>query len=294
MVTLQFDRRTFDLPMCVTSGQCFRWREFLPGRWLGVDGSNLFEIELEREPESDRATLHQGDAEAFRALFRLDEDFDQYQQEILTKDARMSEFLAPRTGLRLMRSSDPTEVLFSFLCSSNNHVARITGMVNHLAQYGEVRARNHGQSAFRFPRIARLAEVSETDLRAHGFGYRGATIPRVAEELKNRGGEGYLESLKSQPYADVIPQLISLPGVGPKLADCIALFALGFDEAVPVDTHVWAAVTRTFFPEWQGKAITDQRYRTVGNTFRELFGKRAGLAQQMLFHDRLTTPRSQR
>ncbi|MCA0361432.1 MAG: hypothetical protein LCH41_10295 [Armatimonadetes bacterium] len=294
MVTLQFDRRTFDLPMCVTSGQCFRWRELSPGHWFGVDGANLFEIELERDTEADRATLHQGDSQALRALFRLDEDFDQYQQEISTKDARMSDFLAPRTGLRLMRSSDPTEVLFSFLCSSNNHVARIAGMVNHLAQYGEVLACNHGQIAYGFPRIARLAEVSESDLRANGFGYRGATIPKVADELDTRGGEDYLESLKSQPYEEVIPQLISLPGVGPKLADCIALFGLGFDEAVPVDTHVWAAVTRTFFPEWQGKAITDQRYRTVGNTFRDLFGKRAGLAQQMLFHDRLTTPRNQR
>jgi N-glycosylase/DNA lyase len=37
----------------------------------------------------------------------------------------------------------------------------------------------------------------------------------------------------------VIEALCTLPGVGPKVAACIALFSLDQNHAIPVDTHVW-------------------------------------------------------
>lgn len=41
------------------------------------------------------------------------------------------------------------------------------------------------------------------------------------------------------PYPAAAEALQELHGVGPKVADCIALFSLDKLDAVPCDTHVW-------------------------------------------------------
>lgn len=60
-----------------------------------------------------------------------------------------------------------------------------------------------------------------------------------ALKSKPGGGEEWLRSLRKMELRDVISALCTLPGVGPKVAACIALFSLDQHHAVPVDTHVW-------------------------------------------------------
>lgn len=177
----------------------------------------------------------------------------------------------------MMRPACKTEVLFSFLCSSCNHVSRITSMVHSLAAYG-------GEG---FPSIERLAHVTEQELRSQGFGYRGATIPKVAQVLLANGGEKYLDDLKLGTYQDARRELIALPGVGKKLADCICLYAFDFGESVPVDTHIWQVLTRLYHPEWVGTNLTDTKYETVSIHLRDRFGELAGVAHQFLFVDNM-------
>uniref|UniRef100_A0A251S733 Putative DNA glycosylase, Helix-turn-helix, base-excision DNA repair n=1 Tax=Helianthus annuus TaxID=4232 RepID=A0A251S733_HELAN len=50
--------------------------------------------------------------------------------------------------------------------------------------------------------------------------------------------------------------LTSLPGVGPNVAACIALFSLDQHHVVPVDTHVWKIATRYLVQELAGKRLT--------------------------------------
>ena len=77
----------------------------------------------------------------------------------------------------------------------------------------------------------------------------------------------------------------SRPGIGNKLADCICLYGLHYEEAVPIDTHLWQAACRVFFPEHEGKALTELRYRQVGDFFRDRFGKLAGWAHLYLYYE---------
>ena len=85
-----------------------------------------------------------------------------------------------------------------------------------------------------------------------------------------------------------------IDGVGPKLADCIALFGLHFTEAVPVDTHIWQQIVRLYRPEWKNASLTGKRYKEAGDLLRERFGILAGWAQQILFYDNLLNWRSRR
>lgn len=280
-----------DLEKCFTSGQVFRFRR--DGEyWVGVDGDHVHRF----RQLSDGIEV-QGDPETCASFFRLDWHYgtspvgthDSVIDKLTRLGPELAPFLGVSRGLRLLRPSCPRETLFSFLCTSNNHLSRITQMVCKLAAYGApLPARElHSAPATRFPSLERLAEVTEQELRDRGFGYRAKTIPLVARELLARGGEPYLSSLRGTPYQEVFEHLLPLPGVGPKLADCIALYALDKTEATPIDVHMWRAACPVYFPQWIGAELTDTRRRALADLLRARFGTLAGLAQQILFYSSL-------
>lgn len=281
-----------DLGKCLVSGQVFRFRS-VGSAWVGIDGDNIYRLTA-----SDGRVDVEGDPGAFARLFRLDHD---YEAELAGLGLELVPHMERARGLRLLRPSCPREALFSFLCTSNNHISRITQMVGKLAAYGTVLASAPFQDPHdeplgerdlgvrRFPSLERLAEVSEQELRERGFGYRARTIPLVARELLERGGERYLEETRQKPYQDVYDELILLPGVGPKLADCIALYAFDKTEAVPIDVHMWRAACPVYFPEWTGTDLTALKRQKLGDHLRTRFGALAGMAQQVLFFSSLTS-----
>ena len=316
-------RHRFDLDLCVSSGQTFRWSRTDDGGWQGVDGAQWYRVRAEspgasavweggatgmnRDPRRDALAVLErpvpagesvtysvesnGTEADFRDLFRLDWDAQTVQDEILRRGPEIAPYLGALGGLRLMRPSDPVETFFSFLCTPNNNLPRIMTMVQALAAYGE--PLDDGE-AKRFPEAEVVAAIPESVLRERKFGYRAATIPHAAAELVRRGGRPYLESLKSAPYEDAHAELVGFRGIGPKLADCIALFALHHTCAVPIDTHLWHAATRLYFPEWQTASITDLKYKAVSRHVRERFGEYGGWAQQHLFFDSVLNWRSRK
>lgn len=278
----------FDLGRCVTSGQVFRWT-CVEGTWVGADGNFTYSV----DPEEGGYRV-QGDETAFRRLFRLDWDAEAVRREILAKGPELAPYWEQTRGLRLMRPSDPVETIFSFLCTANNHIARITPMVRRLAAYGPVMGEYKGIPLHRFPTLERLAEVTEEELRGYGFGYRAATLPPMARAFVQRGGDAYVASLKQMSYPELHSELLGFKGVGRKLADCMALFGLDHTEAVPIDTHIWQAAVRLYFPHWENTALTERKYEEVGSFFRMRFDVHAGWAQQCLFYENLTNWRSRK
>lgn len=204
------------------------------------------------------------------------------EADILQRGPELQPAIEQLAGIRLLRHSDPVETIFCFLCSANNNLHRIIPMCWHLGTYGA--PLEEGLNAF--PTIEQVAEIEESDLRSHGFGYRAATIPRVAKEILLRG-ESWLGHLKRASYAEAHGELCSLPGIGPKLADCICLYGLDHSMAVPLDTHIWQAFTRLYHPEWKDKAVTDFRYREATDRFRGRFGDHSGWAHLFLFYENL-------
>ncbi len=271
-----------DFGLCVNSGQVFRWHETGPSSWEGVDGREWYQVRLRNaglEVESN------AEAAAFRRMFRLDVDAAAVEAEILRRGPELGPLMAAHSGLRVLQPNDPVEVFFSFLCSANNHLKRIKPMVGKLAEFGDP-IPNTKFRAFPEPEV--VAEIPESVLRSQGFGYRGASIPRAAAALVSRGGRAWLESLMRTPYEQAVEQLIEIPSIGRKLADCIALFGLHHGEAVPVDTHLWQQLTRLYHPELRGEALTERRYREVAERFRTRFGDLTGWAHQYLFVDNVS------
>lgn len=272
-----------DFALCVSCGQVFRWELGADGAWFGVDGEHWYRVTLTEHGRSVRyAVESNADAAAFRALFRLDVSLETVEREVVRLGPELAPYVGSLQGLRLMHPSCAREVLFSFLCTANNNLGRIVPMVRYLGSVGEPM----GEGATRFPSMERIAMLSEAELREAGFGYRAGTIPGVARQILERG-EQWWAGLGSLDYSELHSELVSLKSVGPKLADCIALFGFHQDLAAPMDTHLWQACCRHYFPEWAGKPLTDQRYRTAAEFLRERFGPWTGWAHQYLFYDNL-------
>ncbi|GJN21303.1 hypothetical protein PR202_gb08768 [Eleusine coracana subsp. coracana] len=128
---------------------------------------------------------------------------------------------------------------------------------------------------------ARLARLSEQELRDAGAKYIVGTA--IELQAKPGGGEKWLASLREKELPEVIEALCTLPGVGPKVAACVALFSLDQNHAIPVDTHVWKVATQYLLPELAGKSLTPKLSVVVSDAFVTKFGSYAGWAQNVLF-----------
>ncbi len=284
-MTCQFEIvRDFDLAASVTCGQVFRWRESHSSVWVGTVGDDAYWV---REAGDRYEVASNQGEDAFVKLFRLDHDWRGLA-------ARVGEagFSETSPYVRTVRSPSVVETLFSFMCTANNNIARIQPMVEALGRRGPVVWRHEGQDFHAFPSLETIAGLQEEDLRRQGFGYRARHIPAAAARLLDSGGHKYLARLAAVPREEAVFELCRLPGVGPKVADCTALHGLGHTDTVPVDTHIWQAAVRDWFPEWKGSAMTPGRYQAVGDRYRLLFGREAGLAQQLVFHRSLADRRS--
>lgn len=267
---------------CVSSGQVFRFQQSA-GLWRGVDGAHIIEA---KRAGAKWQVGSRPDEGAYKHFFRLDENLKTIQKKLLAIEPRLAPLIAEHPGLRIVRCASAEETLFTFMCTPNNHLVRITRMVNALAQYGhEIEA-----CCYEFPNAERIAAIDENELRQKGFGWRAKTITMCARAIAERE-PNWAESLKDATYEEARTELCKLHGIGRKLADCICLFGLHFTEAVPLDTHLWKAGCALYHPEWLGTSITELKYKTLSDEFRDRFGKLAGWAQQYLFYDRLLTYR---
>ncbi|KAI8442040.1 hypothetical protein MSG28_005681 [Choristoneura fumiferana] len=188
-------------------------------------------------------------------------------------------------GVRML-AQEPVENLFSFICSQNNHISRISSMVEKLCtQYGEEICSHEGTTYFSFPEVQKLCEPKvEAQLRKLGFGYRAKFIQKSAEQIVEWGGEDWFRTLQDMKYKDAKEELMKLHGIGPKVADCICLMSLNHLEALPVDTHVYQIAAQNYLPHLRGKKnVTDKMYMEIGDHFRKLYGDMAGWAHTVLF-----------
>lgn len=135
-----------------------------------------------------------------------------------------------------------------------------------------------------FPAVEKLASADvEKKLRDLGFGYRAKFIQQSAQFIIKQEAN-WLPDLRNRPYLEVHSELLRLPGVGPKVADCVALFSLDKAEAIPVDTHVQQIAAKNYLKHLMGKkSVTKTMYKEIGDHFRTLFGPKAGWAHSVLF-----------
>ncbi|KAM6542094.1 hypothetical protein CsatB_006541 [Cannabis sativa] len=288
---LNLSKSELSLPLTFPTGQTFRWKQTGPLQYTGPVGSHL--ISLKHLPNGDVSyCLHSSSsssskAEALMALrdfLNMGICLSDVWEVFSASDSRFAELAGHLGGARVLRQ-DPLECLMQFLCSSNNNIQRITKMVNFISSLGNHLGTVEGFEFHEFPSLERLSSVAEQELREAGFGYRAKYITGTVKLLQSKHGGGleWLLSLRKLDLDEAIDALLTLPGVGPKVAACIALFSLDQHHAIPVDTHVWQIATRHLLPELAGARLTPKLCSRVAEAFVNKYGKYAGWAQTVLF-----------
>lgn len=256
----------------LNGGQAFRWN-LIEGHWRGVFGDCVAELRSVDDVVEWRAPVLLADHVEKRigAYLGTDEDFaDAWDQLPHRSDPVLKNAMADWPGLRILRQPFGETVL-CFLCSSMKQIV-------HIKQIAETLAERFGREIapgfHALPDWKKLHRVSESELRAVGLGYRARHIHATAHFLA--GQPGWLDVVEGLPYAEAKEQLMHLPGVGAKIADCALLFGAGRLEAFPVDTWIARVMAQRYGLEgWKN----DQ----IAQFGRVHFGKHAGLAQQYLF-----------
>ncbi len=248
-----------------------------------------------------------------RNYFALSLSLSSLYSQWAASDSNFARRALAFTGIRIL-NQDAWEALVAFICSSNNNISRISQMVHKLClHYGPYVGTIQGEAFHDFPGPDVLSGTQvEAHLRQLGFGYRARYIAETAAKISTQKPASYLLQLRnpnSPPlsnttatppikseeekeetdpptYRAAHTALLDLPGVGPKVADCVCLMGLGWGEAVPVDTHVWQIAQRDYKFGSKGaktKTFTKAMYDAVGDHFRAIWGAQAGWAQSVLF-----------
>ncbi|HJJ85079.1 MAG TPA: DNA glycosylase [Methanocorpusculum sp.] len=262
----------FNLDLSVSCGQSFRWRK-IGEFWYAPVGEAVWKVKQEGD-----VLLYDGASEAdLIRYFGLDVPLDDILADV-DRDDLIHSAVSSCRGLRLHRQ--PTfECLISYICATCANIPGIQMRIENLAKtYGRPLEMD-GMTFYTFPNPKDLACESPENIRLCKVGYRDKYIcgaSAYAAENPN-----WADEIFSMDYKEAKRKLMSLPGVGPKVVDCVLLFAFEKYEAVPID--VW--MERIFRTRYIGSE-KKLSYEKAAGYAREHFGKYAGYAQEYLFAER--------
>ncbi|MDL2224748.1 DNA-3-methyladenine glycosylase 2 family protein [Eubacteriales bacterium OttesenSCG-928-M02] len=263
---LTIQKECLDLSHTFSSGQAFRFYPTDRG-YRGIANGRVLEITALAEGEFQ---LYPVDGELSTGFWKwfldLDTDYSAIHR-LLSFDEPVREGIAYAPGMRLL-NQDPFETTISFILSANNNIRRIQHIIEHLCKA----VGKPIEGGYAFPTPQAIAALSEMELRSLGMGYRARYVQKTAQMV----ADGFdLPTLAHMEYPAAKAAIQSLPGVGPKVADCILLFSLGHRCAFPQDTWVKKCMEKYYglLPGQNVESFVEQR-----------FGHLAGYANHYLFH----------
>lgn len=259
----------FDLKKIAESGQCFRWQEIGPGKYIVPAGQTCAIIE-QQEPDGELLLrIEEGTLEFWQNYLAYGERYGEIirkAREATLEDGAPDMFLreaaAEAVGVQII-TQDLWETLVSFVISQNNNIPRIKKLIATLCEKFGERKEIDGHTFHTFPTPEQLSGKSLSGL---GLGYRDKYVERLAQNVTD--GRIDLIALEEMETEKARTYLKSIYGIGNKVADCVLLFGLHRVEAFPVDTWI--------------RQVIDEHY---GGKFPiEHYEGHAGIIQQFIFY----------
>jgi N-glycosylase/DNA lyase len=294
MPLLEVAAPDFDLARTLDSGQVFHWQQTGDVSW-GTIGDLALGVEQHRDILKIRTAAPNGrrrrtepardPVQIVARYFALDHPLSTICAAF-PNDPAMAAARGFCEGLRIIRQPR-WECLASFITSSMKQVA-------HIRQISLTLRKRYGQShqitgheIFSFPSAERIADLAEEALRGCALGYRAKNLLATARLVAS--GEASLEAWSKLPDDALRGELCQLPGVGPKVANCVMLFAYERLRAFPIDVWIERVLRQQYFP--RKRKVTPQQLRAFCDDY---FGEHGGYAQQYLFHHARKSAAAQR
>ncbi len=271
METVCVSNKDFNLTHTFDCGQCFRWNRNPDGSYTGVAGGRVVRMR-ERGGEIVIENCSSRDFNSFwKNYLDLDRDYAGIKTAVSINDV-MKTAVSYGGGIRILRQ-EFFETLISYIISQNNSIPNIKRVVERLcAAYGDP-IEFDGKTYYSFPSAQTLAELSDSDFRALGAGFRDRYISGAVKLAAEGAISG--EGLSALSTADARKELMKIKGVGNKVCDCVLLFALGKYDLFPTDTWIKKVMEESF----SAASVSEAK-----NAGEQLFGQYSGFAQQYLFY----------
>ena len=264
----------FALAGTLECGQAFRWHRGSDGWFEGVVGREVWRLR-----QQNHVLEWQGRPQKVSELqnhLALDCSLPQIVATF-PNDLLLHQAVKQHHGLRVIRQ-EPWECLASFIASSSKQIVQIRQIVGLLSQqFGQPIDDTHHA----FPTASVIARATHQQLWDCKLGFRAKNLLAAAQMIDS--GQLDLYALRSMEYERALAELMKLPGVGEKIANCTLLFACGFNHAFPIDVWIERALRRIYFNGKQRVTARDLR-----EFARAHFGPYAGWAQQYLFFNERT------
>ena len=271
---------SFELKDIFDCGQCFRWNEQEDGSYTGVFKGNVLNVKKEGNKVTFKGICKGEIKEVVEDYFDLKRDYEKIKEHLSKIDDNMKKSIEYGKGIRIL-NQDLWETIISFIISANNNIPRIKGIIERLSKnYGKEIDYN-GEKYYTFPTVEELKDVSVEKYRELGLGFRDIRLYETTKMILN--GEVDLDELRNNPNTmEVRDKLLTLSGVGPKVADCILLFSdLKRFEVFPIDVWVRRVMNDLYIKNEDETKVNKKQIEKIA---KEKFGDLAGLAQQYLFY----------
>jgi len=278
----------FNLEHTLQCGQSFRW-EKIGDYWYGVVREKVIKIRQSDDTLQFKIFQNEANIEFLQHYLRLDDDLLHILSQI-KKDEITEKAIHSLYGLRITRQ-EPWECLISYICATYKNIPAIKKMIQNLSKTFGRKIKFESHNFYAFPKPSDLAKASLGELKKCGLGFRANYVSENAKIVES--GDFDLEALRKMDYEKAKHELLSLLGVGNKVADCILLFSLDKLEAFPVDVWIKRIIlefySKSFNPEFIEKvseknSLAINEYLKISKFGRKYFGAYAGYAQEYLFH----------
>ena len=271
---------TFELKDIFECGQCFRWDKQSDNSYTGVIGNNVLNVKKENNEIKIRGICETNIENIVTQYFDLNRDYEKIKNTLSKIDDNMKKSIEYGKGIRIL-NQDLWETIISFIISANNNIPRIKGIIERISKTYGKEITFEGQKYYTFPSVEELSKADVKDLRKLGLGFRDIRVYETTKMIKEKQVD--LEKLKNEKdFKKVRELLLTLPGVGPKVADCILLFStLKRWEAFPIDVWVRRVMNELYIHNEDESKVKKEEIERIAD---EKFGALAGIAQQYLFY----------
>ena len=271
---------SFELKDIFECGQCFRWNEQEDGSYTGVIKNAILNVKKENENIIFTGICEEDIKSLIEYYFDLNTDYEKIKQKLSNIDEYLKTSIEYGKGIRIL-NQDLWEMIISFIISANNNIPRIKGIIERLSQKYGNEIEWKGQKYYTFPTAEQLKDVTVEKYRKLGLGFRDIRLYETTQMILNK--EVDLEKLKNNPNTqEVRNELLTLSGVGPKVADCILLFSdLKRFDIFPIDVWVRRVMNDLYIKENDETKVSKTKIEKLAE---EKFGDLKGLAQQYLFY----------
>lgn len=271
---------SFELKDIFECGQCFRWNLQKDGTYIGVFGETVLQIKKEKESIIMEGLCKHDIKETVEEYFDLKRDYKPIKERLAKIDENMAISIQYGQGIRLL-NQDLWETILSFIISANNNIPRIKGIIERLSKTYGNSITWRGKNYYTFPTAEQLKDVTIKEFRDLGLGFRDKRLYETTQMVVNQQVD--LQEMQQNPNTfQVREELLTLSGVGPKVADCILLFStLKRLEVFPIDVWVKRVMNDLYIQAPNEDKVSKKQIERIAT---EKFGNLAGLAQQYLFY----------